>query len=154
MTPASALKTNNMSELQKWIGLVGSSPERIREIFDLSKFHFERGAGYGHLSGLDELSNETALFYFKEKRLFLIHLHSSSILQNLDGNRLLVDLGSPAVELPSRAGKGFSQNVFPQKGIAFSSDSAGRVAFVEIFQPMSLDDYLAQIHIDPGPFVR
>jgi hypothetical protein len=140
--------------LQGWVDLLGASVEAVRNKFAHSRFHYDPDSVYGSLTNVALLSNKDALFYFDRARLILIHLHSKSILAKLDGRSLLSDLGSPEADLRSRAGKGYSQYVFPARGIAFASDSEGRVAFVEIFQPMSLAEYLAQIYIDPGQFEK
>jgi len=154
MNPIPVSDTDGLDELRKWIALIGASPAGLSEKLGGSTPDLEPDSGYGQLSGLEEWSNDTGLFYFKDGRLFLIHLYSDALLQSLDGNKLLVSLGAPAADLDSRAGKGFTQTVYPDQGVAFASNSYGEVAFVEIFQPMSLDDYIAQIYIDPGPLVR
>jgi hypothetical protein len=154
VNPGLAAAKTDMNELSQWLDMLGAPLASIREKYARLRGHLESASSYGSLTGVVELSNREGLFYFKEDRLILIHIHSKPFLARLNGKTLLADLGSPAADLPSRAGKGFSQYVFPERGIAFSSDSAGQVAFVEVFQPMPLDLYLAQIYIDPGPFVR
>jgi hypothetical protein len=143
-----------MGVLQEWINLLGATVDTVRRGFANSRLEYDPDSGYGSLTNVGLLRNKDALFYFRDDMLILIHIHSKPLLQKLDGQALLSELGSPAADLRSRAGKGESQYVFPERGIAFSSDSEGRVAFIEIFQPMSLSEYMAQIYIDPGQFEK
>ena len=143
-----------MDVLQEWINLLGAAVDAVRRRFADSRLEYDPDSGYGSLPKLGLLRNKDALFYFSDDTLILIHIHSKPLLQKLDGRALLSELGSPAADLRSRAGKGESQYVFPERGIAFSSDSEGRVAFVEIFQPTSLGEYMDRIYIDPGQFEK
>ncbi len=154
MNPGLAAAKTDMNELREWLDLLGAPLASIREKYARLRGHLENASSYGSLTGVVELSNKAGLFYFKEDRLILIHIHSRPFLARLNGKILLANLGSPAADLRSRAGKGFSQYVFPERGIAFSSDSAGHIAFVEVFPSMPLDLYLTQIYINPGPFVK
>jgi hypothetical protein len=140
--------------LKGWADLLGATGQTVRSKFAGSRFHYDPDSVYGSLTNVALLRNKDALFYFDHDELILIHIHSKPLLEKVDGRVLLSDLGPPAAGLRSRAGKGFSQYVFSERGLAFSSDSEGRVAFVEIFRPIPLDDYLARIYIDPGLFVK
>jgi hypothetical protein len=145
---------SGMNILQRWIDLLGISADKLRSEFPRSQFEADPNSVYGGLPQVALLRNEDGLFYFDKDKLILIHIHSPAILSKLDAQSLLSELGTPEAELNSRAGKGYTQYAFPKRGIAFSSDSDDQIAFVEIFVPMTLDDYLAHVYVDPGPFVR
>jgi len=143
-----------MEVLQEWVALLGALATEVRSKFAPSRFRYDPDSIYGGLTGVGLLSSKEGLFYFRDNRVILIHIHSKSMLTALNGDLLLEELGTPAAQLSSRAGKGHRQFVYPERGIAISSDSQGRIAFIEIFEPMSLDNYLARIYVDPGPFVK
>lgn len=145
---------SGMNTLQRWIDLLGSSAQKLQSEFPRSRFDEDPDSTYGNLAHIALMRNKDALFYFDKDQLILIHVHSKEILSKLDAQSLLREFGTPEAELSSRAGKGYTQYVFPKRGIAISSDSSGRIAFVEIFNPTSLDDYRAQLYVDPGPFIR
>lgn len=147
------IKTD-MNALQSWIDLLGASPDQLRQKLVQSRFHHDPDSTYGALTHVALLSNKDGLFYFAEDRLVLIHIHSKPLLAKLNGRLLLSELGTPAANLRSPAGKGYGHYVFSDQGLALSIDAEGRVAFVEIFRPQSYEDYLAHIYDDPGPFVK
>lgn len=145
---------SDMNALQSWIDLLGSSPDELRQKSTHSRFRHDPDSTYGALIHVALMSNKDGLFYFAEDRLILIHIHSKPLLAQLNGRLLLSELGTPAANLRSPAGKGYGHYVFSDQGLALSIDADSRVAFVEIFRPRSYEDYLAQIYVDPGPFVK
>jgi hypothetical protein len=52
----------------------------------------------------------------------------------------------------SRAGKHSTMHVWPERGLAASVDEEdGRLEFVEVFEPTSLEEYLDGIYEEPAP---
>ncbi len=107
-----------------------------------------------HLTELYDPASSPARIFFRDRsRSLLVYIGGSSSLGDLTHADVEAELGVPDTVLACRSGKEYAQWVFPGRGVAVAT-SATDVAFVEIFPPMTLDEYVRTLYDEPGPFVR
>ena len=83
----------------------------------------------------------------------MIYIGDRDTLRPLDPNVLMEELGGEGATLRSRAGKRVVQHVYPEAGVAFAAEG-DEVKLLEIFPADDAGGDEAEIHKDPGPFVR
>lgn len=114
-------------------------------------------ASYGNLRNLTALENEEShpgILFYQDDRFVLSYVDEIyEELDDWDPQVLLAHLGEPDAILRSRAGKRFKQYVYAAKGITIVTDGQS-VAFLEIFRPMSLENYRMQFYLEPKTFTR
>ena len=142
--------------IEQWIALRDVPMQEIRDRFAIGDAHVDRNASYGKLRPLTELHDarkHPARFYFDGETPVLVYADDPAALARCDAADLVERLGKPAAELRSRAGKTFTHYVYPAVGIAYSAHRQD-IAYVEVFAPCSLQDYLDRIYVDPGAFTK
>jgi len=138
-------------DLDGWIALRDLSLDDIRSRVGVPG---EEGR-YEGLQGVRRLHNadvHPGHFYFDGERQVMLYVGRRA-LAGEDPAEWERALGGPGEELPSRAGKSSVMHVYPDRGVAFSSDGHA-VELLEIFAPTTFDDYRARIYEDPGAFVK
>ncbi len=111
---------------------------------------------YEKLTGVSRVSNGDVFpghFFLRGDEVVMVYVGDPDFLSGLSEAEIEKELGGQGEILRSRAGKTSNQHVYADKGVAFS-ETDGKLDFLEIFAPMSLDDYKAKIYEDVGPFVR
>lgn len=107
---------------------------------------------YERLAGVDRLSTSAGHFFFRGEQQVMLYVPAAALADIAPGE-LEAELGEPAARMRSRAGGDSEFRVYPQRGVAFSTD--GRVVeILEIFPPTTLEDYVERIWNDPGVFYR
>lgn len=142
--------------VEHWIALRDARIDEIRNRFSMGDAQLDRNASYGKLGPLTELHNaktHPARFYFDGETPVLVYIDDPAALADCAAADLLQRLGEPAAALRSRAGKVFTHYVYPAAGIAFSAHQQS-IAYLEIFAPGPLQDYLDRIYVDPGAFTK
>jgi hypothetical protein len=147
-----------VARLREWTALATLPLAAIRKRFGTSEKYADRNTSYGNLKGLIEYHNAAAhpaRFFFngKNDRPIVMYISTPEALAGLDPGGLRRELGDPEATLPSRAGKAFTHFIYPNRGIAFSSDGTS-VAFIELFPPITLDRYQAEIYDRPELFTK
>jgi hypothetical protein len=105
---------------------------------------------YERVRGVDRVSTPEAHFFFDGDRLRVVYVSDASF-GDVPAAPLLDELGRGEV-MRSRAGKHSTMHVWPERGLAASVDEEdGRLEFVEVFEPMSLEEYLDGIYEEPAP---
>ena len=95
------------------------------------------------------------MFFGDRSGPLLVYVGDRRQLPGVGRSGVEAELGPPEAVLACRAGKEYAQWVFPAKGVAAAvAASADDLAFVEIFPPLTLEEYLHTLYEDPGPFVR
>lgn len=82
--------------------------------------------------------------YLRDDRVLLVYA-GGDVVRALVPGELERRFGPAAVVLRSRAGKRVNHRVYPDRGLAASVEGDA-VIFVEMFTPMSRDEYLATIY--------
>lgn len=146
----------SVKALEGWVALRDLSMAEIRKRFAMSARHTTRDTDYLGLEGLTELYNpdaHPAHFYFRDRRCVLLYLEDiAPEVEALDPRALKAYLGEPAAVLSSRASKQEAQYVYPGKGVAFSAGN-DHVSYLEVFPPITLEEYTARMHIAPPKFI-
>ena len=129
--------------------------KRAMALFEATSADFERKREYEGLRGLDLLETEATApvaVYFKGDAFVLGYIDGPSLE---DGSKrdLIAALGEPEARLQSRAGKGSTLCVYPEKGLAFSSKGQ-ELEFIEVFPPTTLEKYRKNIYRQPPDFVK
>jgi len=156
---ANTLISNTLisNTLEKWMTLRNLSMTEIQENFAVSESHIQ-SASYQKLSDLVSFRNtvtQPGIFFFRDGRFAMLYVSGSTPEVKQLTLQILKDyLGEPNAVLRSRAGRHNRLHVHPSKGIAFSTGYDNTVDFVEIFLPISLEEYQTQIYEEPSKFIR
>lgn len=148
--------TDAAGTLAEWLALRDLSLKQIQAKYNMSADDImSRNARYGGLKKLTELYNEDkhpGRFYFAGDKLALLYVNKPEAFTR---EMLLEYAGEPALTLRSRAGKQYHHSIYPEKGLAFSSrQKHSEVKLLEIFPPMSIEDYEDRLYVDPGNFEK
>jgi hypothetical protein len=145
------------TDLAAWVELRDLSRAEIEQRFEIGPGGTAEGVKYQGLAPVTRLSNMGRFpghFFFREEdRPAMIYIGDRDALATLDAGDLQTALGGPGVKLPSRVGKRAVHHLYPEAGIAFSAEGDD-VKLLEIFAPTTREAYEAEVHLDPGPFIR
>lgn len=142
-----------LSGLDPWLELRDLSRDELLKRLGASRDDVHPGVAYEGLKDVDRVHVEgahPAHFYLRGDRVTMIYSGEPPVG---DVAALQEALGGPGTELNSRAGKRAVLHAYPEQGIAFSVQD-DEVDFVEVFPPMALERYEAEVYRDPGPFVE
>ena len=142
--------------LDDWLALRELPMAEIQARFGISEDHILSDANYEKLKGVTELHNPDShpgYFYYQEGQFVLLYVGRSPQMDELDPSEMEEQLGEPAKQLPSRAGKTFNHLVYPDQGIAFSTNGLN-VRILEIFPPMDFKSYKKRYYKKPPLFTR
>jgi len=112
-----------------------------------------RYEGLEHVTHYYNPSVSPARVYVSDGRVQMVYVPSGAAVAETTPSEIDAQIGGRGHRLRSRTGKTANQYVQAERGVAYSEDE-GRVQFVEIFPPRSLEAYLKDIYRDPGPFTR
>lgn len=107
---------------------------------------------YEQLAGVDRISTPAGHFFFRGDEQVMLYVPRSA-MEDVAPGELEQELGEPAARLRSRAGGDSAFLVYPDRGVAFSTDGRA-VEILEIFPPTTLERYVEEIWRDPGVFYR
>jgi hypothetical protein len=141
-----------VSELEHWLAARAITRAQLEAQPDVS---VARDVSYERLDGVDRLRAPDfapGLFFFERDALRLVYLGDEE-LHDPSADALAAELGEPDQVLRSRAGAGSRMELHAGRGLAFSREG-DHVDFVEVFEPTTVDRYLAEIYEDPGAFIR
>ena len=124
----------------------------VEERFGLA--NVAENVAYEGLTGVDRLDPEAlpAHFFFRGDEQVMLYVPSRGLEDTAPG-ALTEALGEPAAYLRSRAGGDSQLQVWPERGVALSTDGA-TAELLEVFAPRPLDAYEADIYRDPGEFIK
>lgn len=132
-----------------------SRDELVRRL-RIKPVHIDEDRAYERLTGVAHLHNpevSPAHFYADDTRIVMIYVSDQSILSETTSRTLTDALGDSDAVLRSRQCKRCNLHVYPNRGIAFSSDGDD-IGFLEIFQPMTLEEYKQTIYREPPNFTK
>jgi hypothetical protein len=132
------------------------SLSEVQQSLSISEAQIERNANYMKLTNLMELHNpdvHPGYFYFRNGKFALLYVGGGEELEQLDPKALQNRFGGEGVELRSRAGKHFNHHVYPEVGLAFSTDGEV-VSILEVFPPTSLAEYQSSIYQEPPVYYK
>jgi hypothetical protein len=104
--------------------------------------------GYEGIDGVDCVTTPDGDFFFDGNDLRVVYADGDGAA----AAPLLEELG-PGEELRSRAHKRSMLHVWADQGLA-ASVREGRIDFVEVFPPTSLEAYRSEIYEEPEPHLR
>ena len=141
--------------IEPLLELQGMSRKDAMDRLEATAKDFDSGHSYEGLKKLHLLESENTdpiEVYFSGDKFALGYVEGPSLA---DGNKreLLAALGEPADKLASRAGKGSTIYVYPEKGLAFSAKGQ-ELEFLEVFPPTTLAKYKKDIDREPPDFVK
>lgn len=146
----------NIPALENWTEKVGMSEADLKGWLSPNDGQLGTGRSYGAWNDLIWICNpiqDPGHYYVKDGKVVLVYLEDAPVFSQMTAQELLANLGTPtsAQVLRSRVGKLATQYAYPELGIAFSEER-DTVVFVELFAPMTLEQYKAQLYQDPGTF--
>ena len=142
--------------LSEWVKLRNLSMQQIKERCSISDSQIRQNSSYIKLTNLTALHNPAQFpgtFYFRDGIFVLLYVGTGPELNQFDRKTLWDYLGGQGVKLQSRVEKRAVHHVYPELGIAFSADPES-VSILEIFPPMTIEQYQATIYRDPGLFIK
>jgi hypothetical protein len=143
--------------LEGWLELRNmAAGEIVRQFYVLSE-DIRPNANYGHLTHLTEYYAPDTMpgrMYFQGSDFVLLYISSPEMTQEALQAAPLLAAIQPET-LRSRAGKNNRQYVYGAQGVAFSADiPTGSIDFVEVFLPLTPEEYRRLFYVDPGDFNR
>ena len=150
-------KNENMSitTIQNWKEWLAKNKAEVLQLFKDSDKEIEENVGYEKLKPLDAMFDpgiHPATFYFSGDKVVLIYIREQNALNKINPKDLTAAWGH-GFEMNSRAGEEMTHIVYPKQGVAFTLEE-GRIRFLEIFTPMTLEKYKDTIYEDPGTFIK
>ena len=152
---ASCTMPTNLS-LEQLLAFRNFSLIETKQYLSLSEEQIQENAVYQKLTGLRVLHNpevHPGKFFFRDNEFILLYISGTSNLSHLDAVKLLECLGQHEAVLPARVGDFTMHLVYPNLGIAFSLEGS-RLWILEIFPPMSLEEYKSTIYEERPAHVR
>ena len=149
-------KLGKPTDVRSLLALRELSRQELMSLLHLAPGDVREDVAYQKLHGVARLHNAAIYpghFYVRGDRLEVVYVGNASFLSGLAPAAIRQELGGAGVRLGSRAGKTANQYVYADKGFAYS-ETDGAVDFVEVFAPMSMDEYRAKIYEDVGPFTK
>lgn len=100
-----------------------------------------------------EMSDDQ-FFFFRDSKLKMIYISNDVVAKQVWAEfKSTTEADTPGKVVRSRAGKTANQIIFAASGIT-ASIAGDDVAFVELYPPCSLQDYLENIYREVTPFIR
>lgn len=141
--------------LERWRALLDRPLADLRAEVDEGRIrdgaHY--GAG-GPFTALRDRAFFPGTIYYDGGRPVLAYVERPSArAEDVSDEDLLALVGDDAPRLRSRAGKFARTRVAAELGIAVAEER-GQVAYLELFHPMSFEEYRERIHEEPPQFIR
>jgi hypothetical protein len=140
--------------LQEWEGIRRLAQEDAQARFAVTTEQVTPSQ-YGQLQDLIELTNGSDLpgrLFYRDGQFVLLHVRGIT-LEGISAWDLLESLGTPDATLRSRAGKTHHIEVYGGRGLAISH-GGDEIDFVQVFPPMSAEEYQATLYHEPSKFRR
>ena len=147
---------SSYSFVDKCLSWRDKSLQEVQQSLSIPDAQIERNASYMRLTHLIELHNpdvHPGYFYFRNDKFVLLYVGGGDELNQVDPEALQNRFGGEGVELRSRAGKHFIHHVYPEAGLAFSTDGEV-VRILEVFLPTSLAEYQSSIYQEPPVYYK
>ena len=115
----------------------------------------QENRGYEKMTNLVlvEMSDDQ-FFFFKDGKLKMIYISNDVVAKQVWAEfENTTETNTPRKIVRSRAGKTANQIIFAGSGIT-ASIAGDDVAFIELYPPCSLQDYLDNIYKEVQPFIR
>lgn len=155
--PAHEVAKPMQGRLTQLKALIGTDQQIFVERFGIRPEHIRSAAAYERMKDVTEIYDPeqrdlgSAHFYFRNARLAVIYLADASAIGDREIDAFKRDRADEGTVLRSRAGKTSNLHVYADKGLAVSVDR--EIDFIEIFQPMTQQEYEQTIYVAPGSFV-
>ncbi len=153
---AAANQLGKPADVESLLALRGLGRRELMALLHLAPGDVRADGAYQRLQHVALLHNGAIYpghFYVRGDRLEVAYVGDASFLSGLTAAAIRRELGGAGARLRSRAGKAANQYVYADRGFAYS-ETDGAVDFVEIFPPMSLEQYRAKIYEEPGVFTK
>lgn len=144
-----------MSSLAELLALRELDLDQAAEFLGTSPDSRQPIKGYGALRDVDALDSKDRgiRFLLHGNRIRLVYLGRGALPEGTKNEDLVAVAESNGDLLRSRQAKRARLHVAAGSGLAWS-ELDGRVGFVELFAPTTLDDYLDQIYEEPPKFIQ
>lgn len=145
---------SKLETLHEWMKLRELSPAALEKELGITSEHMATGRSYAKLGPVTQWHDPQAhpgYFFFRDDALVLIYVDDEKALRPLAPGDLREALGEAEAALRSRAGKRVPLHVHAAKGLSYAADK-DTVYYLEIFPPMSLEDYRANLYKEPPPY--
>jgi hypothetical protein len=135
-------------------GLLGCTRAQALERLGADEADVQAGAGYQAATDVDWIRG-TSLdldVYLRGGDVALVYGDLDGFGE-LSADALRAELTGPGERLASRTGRGASLHLHADDGVAFAEEG-GLVQLVEVFAPMSAQEYRERIYVEPPTFTR
>ncbi len=158
--PMTKLTPNEMikppTTVASLLGLRDLTREQVLSLMQVAPDAVVNDVAYEKVTGVSRVTKGSVFpghFFLRGAEVAMVYVGDPSFLDSLTPAGIEQELGGKGTILRSRIGKTSNQHVYPDRGFAFA-ETDDVVEMVEVFSPMSLEDYQARIYNDPGPFIR
>lgn len=137
------MRETNISTLNEWLSWQSLTQTNVEEQFEIVGNGITLNHSYYKLTSVTEVMTKRGIFYFDTDGSFILLYLSDRKIGRVEGvsvKTLRDELGKSSHTLASRGGKATLLQIYPDIGLAFSSDNHD-LQFMEIFPPMSFEDY-------------
>ena len=138
------------------LGLRDLGREQVLTLMRVAPDAVVNDVAYEKVDGVSRVSNGSVFpghFFLRGAEVAMVYVGDPGFLASLTPAGIEAELGGKGSTLRSRIGKTSNQHVYPDRGFAFA-ETDNVVEMIEVFSPMSIEDYRARIYNDPGPFIR
>jgi hypothetical protein len=143
--------------LRDWMDLRSVPLADLRARTGAGEDALAHDAAYGPSLGLTRFYDpefHPGRFFYRDGSLVLLYVEFPTNAAPELTRELLLEAVQPAeAQLRARSGRADRQHVNPGKGLAVAIGPVA-AAFLEIFPPMTLNEYRERLYIEPGAFIR
>lgn len=137
------LRTSNLHD---FIAAKKITPDQIQE--DSKKYKLE------NLIQINDKNLSAQVYFYPSGTFAFMNIYGEG-LEQLSASTILSFYGEAETEDRSRAGKTANYKIYAKEGFAFScTNRDDEVHFLDLFPSMPAKEYLDQIYLPPGPFIR
>jgi hypothetical protein len=140
--------------LSKWYPQLGKSRAALLDSLAGPDLKESPKIGFGSWAGLTRIHNRSvdiASYYLENDRVVLIYIANIAFCQQLKLSNFLDVLGPPLPHqlMPARTDRHAMLHVYAHDGIAISVNGQA-IEAIELFVPMTLEEYVRKIYKKPA----
>ena len=151
------MSTYTVQQIKHWLAFRTSTLEGFIASNKITPDQIQTNSDKYKLTNLTFIRAEhlSAHVYFYPSGKFAIMNIYGEGLKQLSAADLFSVYGKPETEERSRAGKTANYAVYAKEGFAFSYQHEDNdVHFLDVFPSMPFKEYMENIYLPPGPFIR
>jgi len=151
------MSTPTIQQLKVWLDLRNSSLKDFIAEQKITVDQIQEDSEKYKLTGLVQIYAEDLfahVYFYPSGKFAFMNIYGEG-LEPLSAADLLSVYGMPKDEERSRAGKTSNYAVYAKEGFAFSyKHKDNEIHYLDLFPSMTNKEYIQNIYLPPGPFIR